>query len=181
VVMEAFAREVERIVGPPLPRLALSVRQPWAWAIVHAGKDIENRSWNGSNPGLKFRGPVCVHASSGMTRDEFEDAIEDIDYAASNVDRLPQASELVRGGIIGVVDVVDVIRKSDSKWWCGPIGLVLRNPRAIKPIPCKGQLGFFEWKPFGTLSEPLKWMLPPEPKQPRVVASKPREPDMFDN
>lgn len=26
-----------------LPDLALSVRQPWAWAIIHAGKDVENR------------------------------------------------------------------------------------------------------------------------------------------
>ena len=30
---------------------ALTVRQPAAWAIFHAGKDIENRSWQnrGSN------------------------------------------------------------------------------------------------------------------------------------
>ena len=25
------------------PNKALSVRQPWAWAIIHGGKDIENR------------------------------------------------------------------------------------------------------------------------------------------
>jgi hypothetical protein len=25
---------------------ALTVRQPWAWAIVHGGKDIENRTRN---------------------------------------------------------------------------------------------------------------------------------------
>ena len=25
---------------------ALSLRQPWAWAVVHAGKSIENRRWN---------------------------------------------------------------------------------------------------------------------------------------
>lgn len=164
-----------------LPRLALSVRQPWAWAIIHAGKDIENRTWQQSNPGLKFRGSVCIHASTGMTRDEFEDAIDDIEYAATTVDRLPQARELVRGAIIGVVDVVDLVRQSGSKWWCGPVGLVLANPRAVDPIPCKGQLGFFEWKQSGVLAEPMKWMLPPEPKPPRVVAPKPRERDMFDN
>lgn len=28
-----------------LPEFALSIRQPWAWAIVYAGKDIENRTW----------------------------------------------------------------------------------------------------------------------------------------
>lgn len=154
----------------PLPRLALSVRQPWAWAIIHAGKDIENRTWRQPNPGLKFRGPVCIHASTGMTRDEFDSAIEDIDYASTTVDRLPQARELIRGAIIGVVEVVDVIRKSDSRWWCGPVGLVLRNPRAIDPIPCKGQLGFFEWKQFGVLAEPMKWMLPAQQKAPKPPA-----------
>lgn len=163
-----------------LPRLALSVRQPWAWAIIHAGKDIENRTWRQPNPGLNFRGPVCIHASTGMTRDEFEGAIEDID-CVSSVDRMPQARELVRGAIIGVADVIDVVRHSDSKWWCGPVGIVLANPRAVDPIPCKGQLGFFEWKRSGALAEPMKWMLPPQPRPPRVVAPKPREPDMFDN
>jgi hypothetical protein len=27
-----------------LPRLAISVRQPWAWAIIHGGKPLENRT-----------------------------------------------------------------------------------------------------------------------------------------
>jgi hypothetical protein len=26
---------------------ALSIRQPWAWAIVEDFKDVENRSWSG--------------------------------------------------------------------------------------------------------------------------------------
>lgn len=36
-----------------LPELALSVRQPWAWAIIHAGKDIENRSWQDITAALR--------------------------------------------------------------------------------------------------------------------------------
>jgi len=27
------------------PMKAITIKQPWAWAIVFAGKDIENRSW----------------------------------------------------------------------------------------------------------------------------------------
>lgn len=179
---EAMARVGATMAVSDLPRLALSVRQPWAWAIIHAGKDIENRSWQGSNPGLRFRGSVCIHASTGMTRDEFDSAIEDIDYASTIVDRLPQAKELVRGAIIGVVDVVDVIRKSDSRWWSGPVGLVLANPHAIDPIPCKGQLGFFEWRRSGKIAEPMKWMLPPEARQPREPKPAPIHdlgPDLF--
>ncbi len=162
-----------------LPQLALSVRQPWAWAIIHAGKDIENRSWNGANPGLKFRGTVCIHASTGMTRDEFDDAIESIDGAATNVDRLPQAREMVRGAIIGVVDVVDVVRKSSSPWWCGPVGLVLANPRAIEPIPSKGQLGFFKWQRHGEIAQPMKWMLPVERPSNAYRPSNGTEGDIF--
>ena len=44
---------------------ALSIRQPWAWLIVHGRKDIENRSWR-----TKFRGRFLVHAAQGMTRRE---------------------------------------------------------------------------------------------------------------
>jgi hypothetical protein len=46
---------------------ALSIRQPWAWLIIHAGKDIENREWRTS-----FRGPVLIHASKTMTRADYE-------------------------------------------------------------------------------------------------------------
>jgi len=38
--------------------IALSIQQPWAWAIIHGGKDVENRTWP-----TKFRGRFLVHAS----------------------------------------------------------------------------------------------------------------------
>ena len=155
-----------------LPRLALSVRQPWAWAIIYAGKDIENRDWRAPNPGLKFRGRVAIHASSGMGRDEYEDAIDTIDgIATPGITKLPRAIDLVRGGIIGSVEVVDIVRgrafDGDSPhgpWFFGPMGLKLRNPVPCDPIPCKGQLGFFEWRQSGDLASPAKWMLPAKPK-----------------
>ena len=37
---------------------ALSIRQPWAWLILHGGKDIENRTW-----ATKLRGRVLIHAA----------------------------------------------------------------------------------------------------------------------
>jgi hypothetical protein len=36
---------------------ALSIQQPWAWAIIHAGKRVENRTWS-----TRFRGPFFIHA-----------------------------------------------------------------------------------------------------------------------
>lgn len=52
---------------------AITVRQPWAWAIIHAGKDIENRSWK-----TKTRGRVAIHAASGMTHAEYEEGCKSI-------------------------------------------------------------------------------------------------------
>ena len=43
--------------------LALSIRQPWAWLILRAGKDVENRDWS-----TKVRGRVLIHASVGEGR-----------------------------------------------------------------------------------------------------------------
>lgn len=41
----------------------LTVRQPWAWAIIHGGKDVENRV-RSLGP---YRGVVAIHA--GLTDD----------------------------------------------------------------------------------------------------------------
>lgn len=170
-----------------LPRLALSVRQPWAWAIIHAGKDIENRSWQAVNHGLRQRGRIAIHAAKGMSREEYEDArdtINEICAMAPDVGvRCPEARDLLRGGIIGTVDVVDVVTDSDSSWFFGPRGLVLRNPLPCGFIPATGALGYFAWKagdPCVAMT-PAKWMLPPVPKpvQPRLPVAVAAEDDLF--
>jgi hypothetical protein len=113
---------------------AISVRQPWAWAIIHAGKDIENRTWKNKH----CHGTVAVHASGGR---------DDLDDLPDGVGR-PRNEELVQGAIIGVVDIVDVVEDSDSEWFGGPLGFVLKNPRPLnQPIPCKGKLFLWEVPP----------------------------------
>ncbi|MBI4604468.1 MAG: ASCH domain-containing protein [Planctomycetes bacterium] len=112
---------------------ALTLRQPWAWAIIHAGKNVENRSWN-----TRIRGTVAIHAGMGL---------DGLEYLPRGVPR-PRAGDLVRGALVGLVDIVDVVERSRSKWFFGPYGFVLRNPRPLwKPIPCKGKLGFWKVPP----------------------------------
>ena len=91
-----------------LPEKALSVRQPWAWAIMFAGKDIENRSWQAMNHGLNVRGEIVIHAAKGMTRREYEDAAE---FMASIDVTCPPAIDLWRGAVLGTVEVVDVVKE----------------------------------------------------------------------
>ncbi len=144
-----------------VPDLALSVRQPWAWAIISGGKDVENRDWRQPNPGLKFRGRVAIHASSGMTRDEYDSVMP------QGAPPIPPPHLLVRGAIIGHVQIMDIIRDPGHKmitsaWFHGPVGLMLHDPVAIEPIPCSGALGFFKWRDRMTsaVTAPAKWMLP---------------------
>jgi len=154
----------------PLPTKALSVRQPWAWAILFAGKDIENRSWQAVNHGLNVRGEIALHAAKGMTRYEYESAAE---FMASIGVECPPAIDLWRGAVIGSVEVVDVVNDHTSPWFFGPRGLVLRNPKSGAPTPVSGALGYFNWQERRTESfpDPAKWMLPIDQPKPEPQGS----------
>lgn len=143
-----------------LPELALSVRQPWAWAIIYAGKDIENRSWQAVNHGLRVRGRIAIHAAKGMTQYEYDDAAGFMRQVCGV--ECPAPADLLRGGIIGSVEVVDVVKDSSSPWFMGPRGLVLADPQSCQFVAAVGALGYFKWKAAGPeiVPPPAKWMLP---------------------
>ena len=114
---------------PALKKLkAISIRQLWAWLIVNGYKDIENRTW-----ATNYRGAILIHA--GLTKPDkerladFEDAFD--------------SPTLSYGGIIGVVDIVDCVQEHRSKWFHGPFGWVLANPRPLPFRPCPGRLMLF--------------------------------------
>lgn len=138
-----------------VPPLALSVRQPWAWAIIHGGKEIENRSLGSIKAGRMVPGKICIHAASGMKEDEYR-------YAHWRLARhgvaCPRPDALVRAAIIGTVDVTGIITQSDSEWFGGEAGLVLENPVAITPIPAAGALGYFEWHRAADFAPVKPWM-----------------------
>ena len=60
---------------------ALSIKQPWAWAIIHAGKNVENRTWATS-----YRGPLLIHA--GKTFDH-----EGYQWIMDHIHLIPESSE----------------------------------------------------------------------------------------
>ncbi len=115
----------------------LSIMQPWSWLIVHGFKDIENRDWRPTNPGLKFRGAILIHAGKKMDKDF------DYDWAEALIGRqMPRDFDL--GGIVGACRVVDCVTAHDSPWFFGPYGFVLREARRLPFFPCAGQLGFYK-------------------------------------
>lgn len=118
--------------------IALSIRQPWAWMILNAGKDIENRDWPTAR-----RGRFLIHASKGMTRAEYENATDPLWANGGRTIDLPPFEDLQRGGIVGEAEIVDCVTASESPWFNGTFGFVLRDPKPLPFIQYKGQLGFF--------------------------------------
>ncbi len=124
------------------PWKALSIRQPWATMIIFLGKDCENRTWH-----TRFRGRFLVHASQSRSRSEWLDAIRfarDVcGISTELLDQVCRFDQLPRGGIIGSVELVDSVDRSESRWYMGEKGFLLRDPQAMPFVPCAGRLGFF--------------------------------------
>jgi hypothetical protein len=117
---------------------ALSIQQPWAWAILYAGKDVENRNWP-----TKFRGQFAVHAPLGFDDEGFTFLRVRLGATA------PIKGDFPRGGIVGTAVVADCIESSASPWFFGRYGFVLREPTPLqlpggrRIIECKGARGHF--------------------------------------
>jgi hypothetical protein len=112
---------------------ALSIRQPWAWAICAGHKDVENRSWN-----TRLRGRFAVHAGGRPPE------AADIRWIRETIG-VEMPAELTRGALIGWATLVDVIDDSHSPWaqpdqlhW-----LIADGQLWPEAIPCRGRLGFF--------------------------------------
>jgi len=120
---------------------ALSIRQPWAHLICAGLKDIENRTWP-----TAYRGRIYVHAGQ---RFDFEGwnylCLHAKLLRGIDIDQWAALALYPPSGIVGEVDIVDCVRASESPWFEGPFGFVLRNPVPYpKPIPMRGRLGLFE-------------------------------------
>jgi len=145
----------------------LSIKHPWAWAIVHAGKRIENRDWY-----CDYRGPVLIHASKlrlpktdkipGPFVADWRAMQAILDTLGVDKSKLPPVSyrSLVAqsGGIVGIARIVDCIlpdgeavgskgqkhELADDPWYMGSYGFVLQDVQPIPFISYQGALGL--WK-----------------------------------
>jgi len=119
-----------------LPHVALSIRQPWCWAITDAGKDIENRDW-----WTEFRGPFLIHASKTLERGVAGDLASDFAIPFEII--VPAENSLPLGGIVGMANLVNCVSRSSSQWFFGRRGFVLQDARPLPFVAAKGALGFY--------------------------------------
>jgi hypothetical protein len=110
---------------------AISIKQPHAYSILHLGKSVENRVWR-----TNHRGPLLIHA--GKRQDvPARRELEALGFL------LPD--DLVTGGIVGVVDLVDVVEDHPSRWAMdGHFHWILANPRPLPFVELAGKLGLWE-------------------------------------
>ena len=120
----------------------LTIRQPWAQLIICGAKDIENRDWP-----TRIRGKIAIHSSAKIDRREIESACNQMERWIPKFSRHAFTNEALgypAGMILGTVEIVDCVRKSDSPWFIGEYGFMLSNPQPLQtPIPAKGSLGFW--------------------------------------
>lgn len=139
---------------------ALSFRQPWGFAVTHLGKRIENRVWRWlkhghakfieahPKPGEYF----AIHASSTKPEDYDIAGVEQAAGIARN--GLPEQAFL-KGQIIGVAQVVDVLRSNGE----------IVDGTADKPFPhyvmCEEDRIRYLADESHTLTQLLNWWLGP--------------------
>lgn len=116
---------------------ALSIIQPWADAIIHHGKNVENRSWSTDR-----RGYVAIHASLKKDKELFL-------YLKNEFRISLEIEKTSFGVIIGFAKIIEVISdetvtRNTKKWFSGDYGLVLDEVIPLKePVLAKGALGFW--------------------------------------
>lgn len=172
---------------------AITVRQPWAWALVHGGKDVENRVRNIAGA---YRGPVAIHAGLAWSEAGADDwnvkratrSVE-LGYRADDgetwaVDMVePDEARFVTGAIIGVVNLWAVHQAQPHccpNRGAQPFGspwamadhwhLCVNDAKPLStPIPAKGRLGL--WRVADDLAEQIAAATTAAPETTEEIAS----------
>lgn len=115
---------------------ALTIKQPWLYAIMHLGKRIENRTWRPPEKALKQR--IALHAA---IRDDIEG-----EEAIYKMTGHPIQWHLIgRGCILATATLSGWVESSSDRWFAGPYGWIFNNiHRLTKPAYCKGSQGLWQ-------------------------------------
>lgn len=136
--------------------LALTVWQPWAWALAAGHKPIENRGW--APPKATIGKPIAIHAAK---RYDMEAALHikrthglivppEVTFSAiiavGILDRLVHMSDVSAWAReVGRIGAAPYDEDNDSydpmwdnPWFSGEVGWVFRDVVQIEPVPCRG-------------------------------------------
>lgn len=115
---------------------ALTIHQPWAFAVASGHKLIENRSWMTSH-----RGPLLIHA--GRSLKSIEEGRRYLDQLGIE---MPPQSDLAFGAIVAIARIhgcCGVEEVADQPFAEGPICWLLKDVMTIQPFAYAGAQGLF--------------------------------------
>lgn len=133
---------------------AITLKQPWAYAICHLGKRIENRT---RKPPMALVGQrIAIHAGAAIDRGAASRMHPHNVHMPISRELLPESCVVATARLdgwvrtdamgplymgIGPTEAEDALA---SRWFFGPIGHVLAAVRVLsEPVPCRGQLGYW--------------------------------------
>ena len=128
----------------------LSVKNPWAYLIIHYGKDIENRSRK-----TNYRGCIAIHASQksdmwAYTKPQID---PDLQKIFREIYHKQAEIEKLNGHIIGTVELYnctyrELTMASNNSPWAeldAAFHYWLKDPEPLaQPVLIRGALGLWE-------------------------------------
>lgn len=159
------------------PTRALTLRQPWAWAICWAHKRVENRNWS---PRGDLPMPIAIHAGSRPAGQRYIQMAEDVAQlwdadipvpggwwdAKFDPQAPPGRHAFAWGAIVAVADVVAVgaspppafDHPNHRMWWSGGNAWWLDRVHVLeRPIVARGRQGL--WTLGGPQHDALRQQL----------------------
>lgn len=149
---------------------AITLKHPWAFAIQRLGKDIENRTWK--PPRHLIGQTIFIHGGAVPKGLAGVETANDARFIAQNIVTLEYQRALPKAtrewlyqygrsllawevpGIVASARLTEVVTESDSPWFSGPYGWVLKDVKPVDPpIPHRGAQGF--WGPNADALEEL--------------------------
>lgn len=141
---------------------ALSFSQPWLWAVLHAGKHVENRPW--APPISMIEQRIALHAAASWDAAPKYPSKGDLHSVQLRTPigcllaygfEPPSRRALYETGVIVATAVIDRVVTEDrtlptdqKRWFFGPFGWILRDIRLLTtPVVATGKLGLWEVLP----------------------------------
>lgn len=129
---------------------ALTIRQPWAWATMNGGKDVENRPWQ-----TNYRGTLYIHSGLADISDEDQENAN-IATAINAAREAGRSVDLKFGYVLGHANLIGIHHANDCRTTtgalCSPWALAgnyhwqLADPRPLTcPFPEKGKQGLWRF------------------------------------
>lgn len=134
---------------------ALSIKQPWLWAITDLNKRVENRTWK---PAYKIVGQRIAFHASKQDDPHGENAIYYLAGPGLPPEDIPRGAIVATARLCGWFDgdgyrfiwgkFIPTFEQGDfvhNKWFFGPIGWVFDDIQKLsEPIPCRGARGLWD-------------------------------------